>query len=70
LTNREHHLRYVLKNRATDEVIFVVNFALLPITDEAKAARAKLEEETGSKKQVDEVTAKKDEPEPENDDLD
>lgn len=35
-TNREHTLRYVLKNRKTDEVLFVVNFALLPITKEAE----------------------------------
>jgi hypothetical protein len=36
VTNREHTLRYVLKNRKTDEVLFVVNFALIPIAKDAE----------------------------------
>ncbi|KAK4636098.1 hypothetical protein CLAFUW4_02127 [Fulvia fulva] len=40
---RAHSLRYVLKNRATDEPLFVVIFSLLPKDGEAKAEDAKSE---------------------------
>ena len=33
---REHTLRYVLRNRKTDQVLFVVNFALIPLTKEVE----------------------------------
>lgn len=29
--NREHSLRYVLRNRATDTLLFVVSFTLVPV---------------------------------------
>lgn len=41
--NREHMLRYVLRNRKTDDVLFVVNFALTPITKEAEEMVAEKE---------------------------
>ena len=46
---REHTLRYVLRNRKTDQVLFVVNFALQPITQEAEEAVA--EKEAGDGKE-------------------
>ena len=48
-TNREHTLRYVLRNRKTDDVLFVVNFALIPITKEAEEEVAKKEPGVGPK---------------------
>lgn len=36
-------LRYVLRNRKTDDVLFVVNFALTPITKEAEEMVAEKE---------------------------
>lgn len=60
-TNREHTLRYVLRNRKTDEVLFVVNFALIPISKEAEESVAQLD---GAEE------GKKDEAESNDDELD
>ncbi len=44
LTQSTHSLRYVLKNRATDETLFVVVFTLQPKDGEAAKEESKKEE--------------------------
>lgn len=48
LTNtRSHALRYVLKDRSTNEVLFVIIFTLLPRHSEGKKEEAKKEDKAG-----------------------
>jgi hypothetical protein len=48
LTNtRSHALRYVLKDRSTNEVLFVIIFTLLPRHSEGKKEETKKEDKAG-----------------------
>jgi hypothetical protein len=56
LTHSSHSIRYVMKNRATDEALFVVVITLKPKEGEKKeevAAGEKKEEEAGGKESED-----------------
>jgi hypothetical protein len=54
LTNtRSHALRYVLKDRSTNEVLFVIIFTLLPRHSEGQKEESKKEEDKSSQKNED-----------------
>jgi len=62
-------LRYVLKNKATDEVFFVVVFSLIP-KDEIEKEEAASEKKSGEEKHEQEESKGEEGFEPKEDDLD